>query len=85
MRTLIMSLSLGIFAAPLLAGEPHSITEAELRDLSNAEYIALISDAGDKNLDYTPDEIASGLRRHYQERKARFIDVGFKVLRDPCS
>jgi hypothetical protein len=68
-----------------LADEQQSITEEQLRRLSDAEYIALITDASDAGWSYTPEEVASGLKRHYQERKARMIDVGFTVVPSNCS
>jgi hypothetical protein len=46
-----------------LAGEDQSITEEQLRALSDAEYIALITDTNQAGWDYTPEQVASGLRR----------------------
>jgi len=85
MRSLILVLSLCLPLAPALAGEDQSITEEHLRALSDAEYIALITDNDQTGWDYTPEQVASGLRRHYQERRARMIDVGFTVVSGNCS
>jgi hypothetical protein len=85
MRSLILVLSLCIPLAPALAEEHQSITEEQLRALSDAEYIALITDRNQAGWGYTPEQVASGLRRHYQERRARMIDVGFTVVSADCS
>ena len=85
MRSLILALSLCIPLAPALAGEDQSITEEQLRALSDAEYVALITDGNQLGWDYTPEEVASCLKRHYQERRARMIDVGFTVVSGDCS
>ena len=85
MRSLILFLTLCIPLAPAFAGEDQSITEEHLRALSDAEYIALITDPNQASWDYTPEQVASGLKRHYQERRARMIDVGFTVVSGNCS
>jgi hypothetical protein len=85
MRSLILILTLCIPLAPAFAGEDQSITEEHLRALSDAEYIALITDPNQAGWDYTPEQVASGLKRHYQERRARMIDVGFTVVSSNCS
>jgi hypothetical protein len=85
MRSLVLIFSLCIPFAPSLAGEHRSITEEQLRARSDAEYIALITDDNGAGWIYTPEQVASGLRRHYQERRARMIDVGFTIVSDQCS
>lgn len=85
MRLFILALTLCIPLAPALAGEQQKITEEQLRALSDAEYITLITDPGRAGWGYTPEQVASGLKRHYQERRARMIGVGFTVVSSDCS
>ena len=85
MRSFILILGLLIPAVPAVADQQQSITDEQLRALSDAEYIALITDKNEAGWSYTPEQVASGLRRHYQERRARMIDVGFTVVSGDCS
>ena len=82
MRSLIFALGLCLLATPAPAGEEHSITEEHLRAVSDAGYLALFAGCAQPNQTYTPEQIASGLRRHYQERRARMIDAGFTIVPD---
>ena len=85
MRSFILILGLLIPAVPAVADQQQSITDEQLRALSDAEYIALITDKNEDGWSYTPEQVASGLRRQYQERRARMIDVGFTVVSGDCS
>ena len=85
MRAFILTLALCLPLAAALAGEQQSITEERLRAISDAEYIALVTDNNQADRSITPEQMASGLKRHYQERRARMIDAGFAVVSGNCS
>lgn len=82
MRSLIFALGLCLSAASAPAGEKYNITEEDLRAVSDAGYLALLAGCAQANQTYTPEQVASGLRRHYQERRARMIDAGFTIVPD---
>ena len=82
MRSLIFALGLCLSTTQVPAGQEHSITEEHLRAVSDASYLALIAGCTQANQAYSPEQIASGLRRHYQERRARMIDTGFTIVPD---
>jgi hypothetical protein len=56
------------------------ISEAALHRLSDLVYEEILRQAQSKGWCYTPDQIASGHRRHFDEMKLRFIDEGYVIL-----
>ena len=56
------------------------ISEAALHELSDLVYGEILHQALSKGWRYTPDQIASGYRRHFEEMKLRFIDEGYVIL-----
>jgi hypothetical protein len=56
------------------------ISEAALHRLSDLVYEEILRHARSKGWYYTPEQIASGHRRHFEEMKLRFIDEGYVIL-----
>ena len=56
------------------------ISEAALHRLSDLVYEEILRQAQTKGWHYTPEQIASGHRRHFEEMKLRFIDDGYVIL-----
>jgi hypothetical protein len=56
------------------------ISEAALHKLSDLVYGEILRQARSKGWRYTPEQIASGYRRHLEEMKLRFIDEGYVIL-----
>ena len=85
MKPLLAALALMAFLATGLAeaaDKPASrfISEAALHRLSDLVYGEILRQAWSKGWRYTPDQIASGCRRHFEEMKLRFIDEGYVIL-----
>jgi hypothetical protein len=78
MRTMML-LALILLPAPTSAqaGEgARSLTEEQVRRISDAEYAALLAAAGAKGWSYSADQVASGRARHRVETRARLVNVG---------
>lgn len=56
------------------------ISEAVLHRLSDLVYGEILGQALGKGWRYTPEQIESGYRRHFEEMKLRFIDEGYTIL-----
>jgi hypothetical protein len=56
------------------------ISEAALHRLSDLVYGEVLRQAQSKGWRYTPAQIASGYRRHFDEMRLRFIDEGYVIL-----
>jgi hypothetical protein len=78
-----------VIAAMMLAGPATSgekietariVSEAEVRMLSDLTYTELLSQALGKGWRYTPEQIESGYRRHFDEFKLQLIDQGYTIL-----
>ena len=79
----IVTLVLAVAATPACAGsskQPKIITEAEAKMLSDAVYTWLLDQAIKKGHYYSPEVIASGYRRHFEELKMQLIDQGYTIL-----
>ena len=80
----IVTLIVAVAATPACAGgsskQPKIITEAEAKILSDAVYTWLLDQAIKKGHYYSPEVIASGYRRHFEELKMQLIDQGYTIL-----
>jgi hypothetical protein len=56
------------------------VTEAAVRMVSDLTYTELLSQALRKGWRYTPEQIQSGYRRHFEEFKLQLIDQGYMIL-----
>ena len=56
------------------------ITEVEVKRLSDAIYSWLLDQAIQKGHFYSPEVIASGYKRHFEELKVQLIDRGYTIL-----
>jgi hypothetical protein len=69
---------------PLAAQEdrpaPRILTEYELGVVSDAVYSQLLQGAMAKGHRFTPEQIASGRRRHQEELRLRLIDQGVRIV-----
>jgi hypothetical protein len=69
-------------ADPLQAAEQRQrvVLEADVQMLSALNYGEILRQAVAKGWRYTPEQIESGYRRHFEEMKLRFIDCGYTIL-----
>jgi ABC-type proline/glycine betaine transport system substrate-binding protein len=56
------------------------VSEADVRIVSDLTYTELLSQALKKGWRYTPEQIESGYRRHFEEFKLQLIDQGYSIL-----
>jgi hypothetical protein len=70
--------------APALAGEksstPKLIPESTARLVSDVTYTELLRQAMKKGWRYTPAQIESGYRRHFEEFKLQLIDQSYTIV-----
>ena len=57
-----------------------TISEMELRRMSDAAYTELLRQAERKGHSYSARSIANGYRRHFEELRARLIGTGYTIL-----
>ena len=73
-----------MLAGPATSGEkvitPRIISEAAVRIVSDLVYAELLCEALGKGWRYTPEQIESGFRRHFEEFKLQLIDEGYTIL-----
>ena len=55
------------------------ISEAALREFSDRQYLGIIAGSFAAGRHYTPTQIASGLKHHFTEWRARFVDAGYTI------
>ena len=76
--------ALALAAAPALAGDkssaPKLISESAARFVSDLTYTELLRQAMAKGWRYTPTQIESGYRRHFEEFKLQLIDQGYTIV-----
>jgi hypothetical protein len=67
---------------PLQAAEQRHrmVSEVTVQMLSDLTYGEILRQAASKGWHYTPEQIESGYRRHFEEMKLRFIDCGYTIL-----
>ena len=73
---------IALLADPLQAAEQghRVVSEADVQMLSALNYGEILRQATSKGWRYTPEQIESGYRRHFEEMKLRFIDCGYAIL-----
>ncbi len=75
---------MAVSASPVCAGGsskyPKIIAEAEAKGLSDAVYAWLLDQAIRKGHHYSPEAIASGYKRHFEELTLQLIDQGYTIL-----
>jgi len=80
----VLALIVAVAATPVFAGssskQPKIIAEAEAKRLSDAVYTWLLDQAIEKGHHYSPEAIASGYKRHFEELKVQLIDQGYRIL-----
>jgi hypothetical protein len=80
----VLALIVAVAATPVFAGssskQPKIIAEAEAKRLSDAVYTWLLDQAIGKGHHYSPEAIASGYKRHFEELKVQLIDQGYRIL-----
>jgi hypothetical protein len=80
----IVAIVAALAVAPVLAGEksatPKLIAESTVRLVSDLTYTELLSQAIAKGWRYTPEQIESGYRRHFEEFKLQLIDQGYTIV-----
>jgi len=80
----IVAIVAALAVAPVLADEksatPKLIAESTVRLVSDLTYTELLSQAIAKGWRYTPEQIESGYRRHFEEFKLQLIDQGYTIV-----
>ena len=56
------------------------VTETAVRMVSDLTYAEILSQALRKGWRYTPEQIESGYRHHFEEFKLQLIDQGYTIL-----
>lgn len=83
-RSLIQALALVALALPAAAADARkparTVLESAVRALSDATYGEILRQACSKGHCFTPDQMASGYRRHFEEFKLRLEDKGYIIL-----
>jgi hypothetical protein len=86
MRLHIIALALlaAVAALPAQAGDKTParklISEAAARMVSELTYTELLRQAMSKGWRYTPEQIESGYRRHFEEFKLQLIGLGYTIV-----
>lgn len=80
----ILALVAVLSATPAQAGEaarkPRVTTEAAAKMISDLTYTDILRQAWRKGWRFTPEQIESGYRRHFEEFKLVLMDQGFSIL-----
>jgi hypothetical protein len=79
----VLAIAAMMHAGSAVAGEGKTdrvISEADAKIVSDAIYTDLLCRALRKGWRYTPEQIESGYRRHFEEFKLRLIDQGYTIL-----
>jgi hypothetical protein len=83
-RPIILALAILALGQPALAddaGKPgRTVLESEARAISDATYGEILRQACNKGYCFTPAEMESGYRRHFQEFKLRLENEGYIIL-----
>lgn len=84
LRIAALALIAAMIAQPLRAGDRAAahrvISEAEARMISEMTYTDLLGQALKKGWRFTPAQIESGYRRHFEEFKLQLMDQGYTIL-----
>jgi hypothetical protein len=84
LRMAMMALLAAVIALPVHAGDnpkPHKfVSETDARMISNMVYAQILGQAVRKGWRYTPEQIESGYKRHFDEFKLQLIDRGYTIL-----
>lgn len=84
LRIAAMALLAAVIAQPLEADDRSVarkvISEAEARMISEITYTELLGQALRKGWRFTPEQIESGYRRHFEEFKLQLIGQGYTIL-----
>ncbi len=80
----ILALVAAVLAGPVEAGErpkaQRVVSESDVRMASELAYTELLTQALRKGWRYTPEQIESGYRRHFDELKLQLIGQGYTIL-----
>jgi hypothetical protein len=83
-RPIMLALALLALGPAALAADARkpgkAIPESEVRAISDATYGELLRQACRKGYCFTPAEMESGFRRHFEEFKLRLEDEGYVIL-----
>jgi hypothetical protein len=81
---LVLSIVAALIAAPAHAsdnsGDRMVIFEAAVKIVSDDAYMEILRQGWSKGLRFTPEQVESGGRRHFEELKLRLIDKGYVIL-----
>lgn len=83
-RPIMLALAIVALAYPAAAADARkpgrTVPETEVRALSDATYGEILRQACSKGHCYTPEEMASGYRRHFEEFRLQLEDKGYIIL-----
>jgi hypothetical protein len=63
-----------------IASPRKAVSEVEVKMISDFTYAELLGQAMKRGWRYTPAQIESGYRRHFEEFKLQLIDQGYVIL-----
>jgi ABC-type proline/glycine betaine transport system substrate-binding protein len=79
----VLAIAAMVHAGSAAAGERKTdkvVSEAAVRAVSDSTYAELLSQALRKGWRYTPGQIESGYKRHFEEFKLQLIDQGYTIV-----
>jgi len=62
------------------ANQQQTLTEAEVKQVSDAVYTWILEQSAMKGHRFSPEQIQSGYRHHLEELKLQLIDRGYIIL-----
>jgi hypothetical protein len=84
LRIAMLALLVAVAAQPVQAGDKAKaralVSEAAARMVSELTYTELLRQAMSKGWRYTPEQIESGYKRHFEEFKVQLIDQGYTIV-----
>jgi hypothetical protein len=84
LRIAMLALLVALVAQPVQAGDKAKarvlLSEAAAKMVSELTYTELLRQAMGKGWRYTPEQIESGYKRHFEEFKLQLIDQGYTIV-----
>lgn len=80
MKTLALSLLISLTAGQAFAAPLNSITDTDLRAMSDRQYALIIGDAVKAGRIYPREQVVSGAHRHFINLRDRYIGLGYTIV-----
>ena len=80
----VLAITASLLGGPVHAGDSAKahkvVSEAMVKRVSDLTYTEILGQTIKKGWRYTPEQMESGYRRHFEEFKLRLIDQGYIIL-----